>query len=91
MKQELFLLLATVALACGQPTHSPNELLSLPDWLSNFPETKNVTMTASTMAIDVSYNVSGQLDAVVAHYQAELQAGGLNSPRTSTASEARSQ
>jgi hypothetical protein len=77
MKQELFLLLATVALACGQPTHSPNELLSLPDWLSNFPETKNVTTTASTMAIDVSYNVSGQLDAVVAHYQAELQAGGV--------------
>jgi hypothetical protein len=53
------------------------EPLSLPDWLGNFPKTINVTTTASNSTIEVSYDASAQLDAIAAHYQAELQAGGV--------------
>ena len=76
MKQEL-LLLATVAFACGQSKQTSEEPLSMPDWLGNFPRSSNVTTSASTLTIELSYNASGQLDAVVAHYQVELQAAGV--------------
>jgi hypothetical protein len=53
------------------------EPLSLPDWLGNFPQSSNVTATASALGIDISYDASAELEAVAAHYQAELQAGGV--------------
>jgi hypothetical protein len=55
----------------------PEEPLSLPDWLGNLPKSSNVTATASTQTIEISYDASAQSDAIAAHYQAELQAGGV--------------
>jgi hypothetical protein len=55
----------------------PDQPLSLPDWLGNFPKSSSVTATASPLTLDVSYNAPAETDAIVAHYQAHLRAAGV--------------
>jgi hypothetical protein len=50
---------------------------SLPDWLANFPKSSEVTTTATAVTLDVSYSAPTEIDAVVAHYQAQMRTAGV--------------
>ncbi len=54
-----------------------DQRLSLPNWLVNFPNANNVSMTASPLTVDVSYNAPAELDPIVAHYQVQMRTAGV--------------
>lgn len=74
MKRLLAMLLPLAQCFAGG---APDQPLSLPDWLGNFPQSSNVATTASPLTLDVSYNAPAELDAIVAYYQAKMRAAGV--------------